>query len=38
MIRYEKDTGNIVTLTIDMDGVDQNTLTEDIGHSFIYLF
>ena len=35
MIRYEKDTGNIVTLTIDMDGVDQNTLTEDIGHSFI---
>lgn len=35
MIRYEKDTGNIVTLTLDMQGVDQNTLSEDIGNSFI---
>ncbi len=35
MIRYEKDINNIVTLILDMTGMDQNVLTEDIGNSFI---
>ena len=35
MIRYEKDINNIVTLILDMTGMEQNVLTEDIGNSFI---
>ena len=35
MIRYEKDTNNIVTLTLDMDGSPQNLIMHDIGKSFL---
>jgi 3-hydroxyacyl-CoA dehydrogenase / enoyl-CoA hydratase / 3-hydroxybutyryl-CoA epimerase len=35
MIRYEKDTHNIVTLTLDMEGSPHNIISHDIGNSFI---
>ena len=35
MIRYEKDTHNIVTLTLDMDGGKYNVISHDIGKSFL---
>ena len=35
MIRYEKDTYNIVTLTLDMDGSTHNVISHDIGKSFV---
>jgi 3-hydroxyacyl-CoA dehydrogenase / enoyl-CoA hydratase / 3-hydroxybutyryl-CoA epimerase len=35
MIRYEKDTHNIVTLTLDMSGSAHNIISHDIGNSFI---
>ena len=35
MIRYEKDTHNIVTLTLDMAGNTHNIISHDIGNSFI---
>jgi 3-hydroxyacyl-CoA dehydrogenase/enoyl-CoA hydratase/3-hydroxybutyryl-CoA epimerase len=35
MIRYEKDTHNIVTLTLDMDNATENIISHDIGQSFI---
>ena len=35
MIRYEKDTHNIVTLTLDMGGNPHNIISHDIGNSFI---
>ncbi len=35
MIRYEKDTHNIVTLTLDMDGGTYNVISHDIGKSFL---
>lgn len=35
MIRYEKDTHNIVTLTLDMDGSKYNVISHDIGRSFL---
>jgi 3-hydroxyacyl-CoA dehydrogenase / enoyl-CoA hydratase / 3-hydroxybutyryl-CoA epimerase len=34
MIRYEKDTHNIVTLTLDMSGSAHNIISHDIGNSF----
>jgi 3-hydroxyacyl-CoA dehydrogenase / enoyl-CoA hydratase / 3-hydroxybutyryl-CoA epimerase len=34
MIRYEKDTHNIVTLTLDMAGSAHNIISHDIGNSF----
>ena len=35
MIRYEKDTNNIVTLTLDMEGSAYNIISHEIGHSFL---
>ena len=35
MIRYEKDTHNIVTLTLDMADSPYNIISHDIGHSFL---
>ncbi len=35
MIRYEKDINNIVTLTLDQDDSISNTITHDIGKSFL---
>jgi 3-hydroxyacyl-CoA dehydrogenase / enoyl-CoA hydratase / 3-hydroxybutyryl-CoA epimerase len=35
MIRYEKDTHNIVTLTLDMEGEAYNIISHDIGNSFM---
>lgn len=35
MIRYEKDTNNIVTLTLDMKGSLHNFISHDIGNSFL---
>ena len=35
MIRYEKDTNNIVTLTLDMEGSTYNIISHEIGHSFL---
>ena len=35
MIRYEKDTNNIVTLTLDMAGSTYNIISHDIGKSFL---
>ena len=35
MIRYEKDTNNIVTLTLDMKGSAENLITPEIGASFL---
>lgn len=37
MIRYEKDTNNIVTLTLDMSGGTQNVLSQDIAQTFVPL-
>jgi 3-hydroxyacyl-CoA dehydrogenase / enoyl-CoA hydratase / 3-hydroxybutyryl-CoA epimerase len=35
MIRYEKDTHNIVTLTLEMEGSPYNIISHDIGKSFV---
>jgi 3-hydroxyacyl-CoA dehydrogenase / enoyl-CoA hydratase / 3-hydroxybutyryl-CoA epimerase len=35
MIRYEKDTNNIVTLTLEMAGSPYNIISHDIGKSFV---
>jgi 3-hydroxyacyl-CoA dehydrogenase / enoyl-CoA hydratase / 3-hydroxybutyryl-CoA epimerase len=35
MIRYEKDTNNIVTLTLDMEGSTYNIISHDIGKTFV---
>jgi len=35
MIRYQKDTDNIVTLTLDMKGRSQNVINHEIARSFI---
>jgi 3-hydroxyacyl-CoA dehydrogenase / enoyl-CoA hydratase / 3-hydroxybutyryl-CoA epimerase len=35
MIRYEKDTHNIVTLTLEMAGSPYNIISHDIGKSFV---
>lgn len=35
MIRYQRDTDNIVTLSLDMDGSHNNVITHELGRAFV---